>query len=220
MGKNPNIFKFSSFSVIIEGFPILSGNLSLRALTERYSRPIMDFADRTEHEEMLRRAVLGGNELAWHSLYEATFDELHHYVLWRSGGRRDLTDEIVQETWLTAVRRIRRFDPRKGSFLAWMRGLSVNVLRHHLRRQRRKSKHELAAAGNGSTAISMEIDDRTERIAAALDALPERDEDVLRAKYLEGLSVAEIAARWNETPKAVESLLSRAREKFRKCYEK
>ncbi len=53
-----------------------------------------------------------------------------------------------------------------------------------------------------------------------LDALPEHHEDVLRAKYMEGLSVADIAAQWNETPKAIESLLSRAREAFRKLFQK
>ena len=30
---------------------------------------------------------------------------------WRSGGSRELTEEIVQETWLVAVGRIRRFEP-------------------------------------------------------------------------------------------------------------
>jgi RNA polymerase sigma-70 factor, ECF subfamily len=179
----------------------------------------MDSTDRIRHEEMLRRAVLGGDELAWRAWYDATFDELHGYVRWRCGGRRDFADEIVQETWLTAIRRIRRFDPRKGGFSAWIRGLAVNVMRHHFRRRQRSIKHEKAAAGNGSIVSPIENNEQAERIAAALDALPARDEEVLRAKYLEGLSVAEIAAQWNETPKAVESLLSRAREKFRKLYE-
>ena len=49
---------------------------------------------------------------------------------------------------------------------------------------------------------------------------PSDDEEVLRAKYLDGFSVAEIAAKWNETPKAVESLFGRAREKFRKLYDR
>ncbi len=41
---------------------------------------------------------------------------------------------------------------------------------------------------------------------------------MLRAKYLDGLSVAEIAAARGETTKAIESLLSRARQAFRKAY--
>ena len=38
------------------------------------------------------------------------------------------------------------------------------------------------------------------------------------AKYLDRMSVQAMAAAWNETPKAIESLLSRAREAFRTAY--
>jgi DNA-directed RNA polymerase specialized sigma24 family protein len=37
-------------------------------------------------------------------------------------------------------------------------------------------------------------------------------------KYLEGRSVADIAAERGESPKATESLLTRAREAFRQAY--
>ena len=43
-------------------------------------------------------------------------------------------------------------------------------------------------------------------------------EDVLRAKYVERKSVAEIASETNSTEKAVESLLTRARDAFRESY--
>jgi RNA polymerase sigma-70 factor, ECF subfamily len=179
----------------------------------------MDSKDRIRHEEMLRRSVLEGNESAWRTWYDATFDELYGYILWRTGGCRDVAEEIVQETWLTAVRHIRRFDPRRGSFAAWMRGLAMNVIRHHFRRRRRLLAREQKAGVNGSTAQRPEALEQAERILATLDALSQRQEEVLRAKYLEGLSVGEIAEKWSETPKAVESLLFRARQSFRDIYD-
>jgi len=105
----------------------------------------MDSEDRTQGDEVLRRAVLAGDEHVWQAWYDETFDDLYAYVLWRSGGRRDRADEISQETWLTAVRSVRRFDPRKGNFLDWMRGIAANVLRHNLREQRRRVDREQAA---------------------------------------------------------------------------
>ena len=183
----------------------------------------MDPLDRVQREELLRSAVLAGNESAWRSWYEETFDELYRYVRWRCGGRKDWADEIVQDTWLTAVRRVRRFDPRKGSFLAWLRGIATNLLRNELRKRRRSptfqqaTEQELSTPGDGTSAE--EEHHRQEEIAAALDALSEREEAVLRAKYLDGFSVAEIAAANGDTPKAVESLLSRARQAFRKVYQ-
>jgi RNA polymerase sigma-70 factor, ECF subfamily len=182
----------------------------------------MDSLDRVQREELLRGAVLAGDERAWQTWYGETFDDVCRYVRWRCGGRHDWADEIVQETWLTAVRRIRRFDPRQGSFLAWLRGIAANLLRNELRRRRKWLQTQPSADGRMREDDCAESEqgerERQERVATALDALPEREEAVLRAKYLEGLSVAEIAAAGGETPKAIESLLSRARQAFREVY--
>jgi RNA polymerase sigma-70 factor (ECF subfamily) len=52
-------------------------------------------------------------------------------------------------------------------------------------------------------------------VQTTLDALPGRYGDALEWKYVEGLSVAEIAARLGVGVKAAESLLTRARKAFR-----
>ncbi len=177
----------------------------------------MDQSDRAWRERGLLDAVLAGDERAWRAWYEESFPGLYAYALWRCGGARHLADEVVQETWLTAVRRLRSFDPARGSFAGWLRAIAANVLRNHVRRDaRRRAAAPAAARPEAQTAAAEE--DRAERVAAALAALPQRYEAVLRAKYLEGQSVAAIAAASGDTPKAVESLLSRAREAFRETY--
>ena len=55
-------------------------------------------------------------------------------------------------------------------------------------------------------------------VHAALDALPPRYGRILEWKYLDNLAVKEIANRMNLRPKAAESLLTRARNSFRKTY--
>ncbi len=52
-------------------------------------------------------------------------------------------------------------------------------------------------------------------VAATLDALPGRYGEALEWKYIDGLSVREIAVRLKLGEKAAESLLTRARESFR-----
>jgi RNA polymerase sigma-70 factor, ECF subfamily len=184
----------------------------------------MDPENRVHREEMLRRAVLAGDENVWRVWCLEVFDELDRFIIWRCGGRRNEADEIVQETWLTAVRQIRSFRPQQGSFLAWLRGIAANVRRNHLRSARRLSQRESTTDRTYHDAARTEpvADDqeRNEQIATALDGLSERQESVLRAKYFDGLSVADIAAAWNESPKAIESLLSRARDAFRERFEK
>src|SRR5260370_15769098 len=82
-----------------------------------------------EDERGLHRAVLRGDEEAWRVLYDRSFAALDAYVVWRCAGLRDVADDIVQETWLTAGRRIRDFDPNPGRFLAWLDWIAANVLR-------------------------------------------------------------------------------------------
>lgn len=183
---------------------------------------VMDPSDRIWRERGLRAAVLAGDERAWQALYDESFDALHAYVHWRCGGDRYRAEEIVQETWLTAVRRIGSFEPVRGSFAGWLRGIAANVLRNHFRcrveRNGRIEELDREPIARESADVELERRDRAERIARALAALPDRYEAVLRAKYFDGQSMADIAAAWDQTPKAIESLLTRARLAFREEY--
>jgi RNA polymerase sigma-70 factor (ECF subfamily) len=113
---------------------------------------------------------------------------------------------------------LRSFDPASGNFAAWLRGIAANLLRNHFRREIRRARRTQPLDGE-PPAVSDEVQrEQAERVALALNALPEHYESVLRAKYLEGHSVAAIAEARDESPKAVESLLTRARQAFREAY--
>jgi RNA polymerase sigma-70 factor (ECF subfamily) len=180
----------------------------------------MEPGDPNWEERALRAAALAGDGAAWRALYERAFEPLHAFVHLRTGRRDDATEEALQECWLIAVRRLRDFDPERGTFEGWLRGIAENVLRN----LRRSAARERARAGGGPAAAAGPREDAgasaglSEHIALALTALPARYQEAIRAKYEEDLSVAEISARWGETPKAVESLLSRARAAFRAAY--
>jgi RNA polymerase sigma-70 factor (ECF subfamily) len=180
----------------------------------------MDSSDRVWRERGLLCAVLAGDERAWRTWYEESFDPLYGYTLWRCAGLRDLADEVVQETWLTAVRRIRCFDPERGSFAAWLCGIAANVLRNRLRREKFRTRLARPLGDHAGAGVAPDRRELAEQVARALAELPQRYEAVLRAKYLDQRSVNEIAAAWGETPKAIESLLTRARQAFRAAYQK
>lgn len=169
----------------------------------------MSEADRHWRDRGLHEAVLAGNERAWQTWYDESYASLERYVVWRCGGLRDLADDVIQETWLTAVRRVRDFDSDRATFGAWLRGIAVNVIRNALRRSRSLTELREIPAKPQAAQI---------KVAEALAELPEHYERVLRMKYLDGRTVDEIAAEWGETPKAIESLLTRARAAFRAAY--
>ena len=55
-------------------------------------------------------------------------------------------------------------------------------------------------------------------VQVTLDSLPERYGDALEWKYIQGWSVDEIAGKLGVGPKAVESMLTRARQAFRDAF--
>jgi len=171
---------------------------------------------------MLRRRVLAGDDSAWEELFAECFDAVWVAVSRRVGRDRHRAEDIVGETWLVAVRRIASFDPQAGSFLAWLHGISENVGRNARRswaRREGSSRRPLdsAEADSGAAPRDSTLEAR-EILEASFASIPESYRTVLHEKYVEELPVEEIARRRDATPKAVESLLSRARGAFREAY--
>jgi RNA polymerase sigma-70 factor, ECF subfamily len=181
----------------------------------------MESEDRIWHERGLREGVISGDQRAWKALYDRYFDSIYAHVHARAGRRDQVTEEVVQDAWMIAARKIGDFDPHRGSFEGWLRGISENVLRNHLRRSGKRREEggvDLAALPSAAPRDPGRTLDLSEQISRVLSELPLRFQEVLRAKYQDELPVAEIAGRWGETEKAVESLLSRARAAFRESY--
>lgn len=183
----------------------------------------MDDGGAKEYERAIRDAVLAGNTALWRAWFAEYFDRLTAYIRWRCGGLADLADDVSQEAWLTAVRRLCSFDPDRGPFFAWLCGIASNAARNAIRsRGRYRRRARPLAPGDDppareSDAVAIE---KAQRVAEALAALPDHYEAVLRAKYLDQLTVEAIATARGDSPKAVESLLTRARQAFREAYEK
>jgi RNA polymerase sigma-70 factor (ECF subfamily) len=178
----------------------------------------------TWQEARLREAVLEGDETAWRILYERSFRSLYAFVRCRVRGGDEAAREIVQETWMIAVRRSRSFSPERSSFETWLRGIAANAIRNHRRREGRRATAPLpepdALPGSGEPAPGERgaRKETVERILRVLTLLPARYRSILRARYRDGLSVAAIAESLGESRKAVESRISRARSAFRATY--
>jgi RNA polymerase sigma-70 factor, ECF subfamily len=174
--------------------------------------------DPATDERILRDAVVRGDEGAWRILWDRYFDSIHAYVHWKLRQSPERAEELVQESWMIAVRSIRKFDAGRSTFGTWLRGIANNVLRNELRKQGREP---LAALDDEAAIPSPPVPpptDSNEAVSAVLQTLPEDYRDVLTAKYFDGLAVVEIAATSGRSVKAVESLLTRARDAFRRAW--
>jgi len=159
-----------------------------------------------------------GDGQAWRNLFEWHFEAVYRYCLGLACGRQDIAEEIAQQVFVTAAGRVNKFKPKKGTFRSWLLGIAKNRFMKLESKEQRRKRYE--------TEFSTESSERENRrseellVYEALARLPVRCRLVLEAKYLEGLTVKEIAETEGRTVKATESLLSRAREKFAQVYKR
>ena len=170
----------------------------------------MDATERQD-EARLKRAVLRGDRHAWRILYDRNFDVLAAWVRSRRGP--ESAEDVLQETWLTAVRRMRDFEPERGTFLAWLCGIAKRVGAADSRNASRQPP------GLEHEPVAKEVPEPTP-LEPAFALLPESYRELLLAKYGDRRSVADIARETGATPKAVESMLTRARSAFRDAWKK
>lgn len=163
-------------------------------------------------EASARRAVLRGDRTAWEALYFAHQASIARAARQRLGGPAagEELEEILQETWMVGVRRIRDFDPARGSFRAWMLGILGKVLLERGRARWRGAQQTLV-----EEPVAAEEPERSEEIEEALAGIDPVDRALLEGRYAEGRTVKELANSCGRTPKAIESALARARAALR-----
>ena len=174
--------------------------------------------------KMLHESLQDRDAAAWDEFYEEHAGELYGFVFRLLRGDPQTAADMFQDAWLDAIGHIGQFDPRRGELRAWLFGIARRRVALHWRQQ--SARGDTAAAARAEIPVealdgAVVPDDVIEHleqaavVQASLLALPPERRQVLVDKYVEELSVAQIAARTGKSPKAVESLLSRAREQFR-----
>ncbi len=172
----------------------------------------------------LVRAVQEGDHASLAILYQRYVKGIWRYAHSHLSWDREATDDLVSETFLTAVRNIGTFDPRQGTFKGWLIGVARNKVREHLRRAHQILAGEQRLADEATCADYCGPDENLiaaetrEAVIKTLDTLTAEERLALEWKYVESLSVREIAERFGRTEKAVEAILYRARAAFRTAY--
>ncbi len=129
------------------------------------------------------------------ALYRSSAGDVYAYV--RSLLHDDAAaEEVVAVAFERAVRRARRYDPRRGTPRAWLYGIARNAALDELRRRRRTAAL-LADPEDPDAAAPADPGADPERratVRAALAGLDPRDRELVALKFWGGLSITEIAA--------------------------
>jgi RNA polymerase sigma factor (sigma-70 family) len=110
----------------------------------------------------------------------------------------------------------------EDSFLRWLFGISRNIQLDGARRARAAFGLEAAAEAASrepSPSQAARSEERFERLAEAIRALPAAYREVIRLSRIEGLKTRDIAGRLGKSEEAVRHLLSRGLRALRKALE-
>lgn len=175
-----------------------------------------------DRKPKLTRDLRRRRPVAWSAVYDAHASEVFGFVYHLMGGDRLAAEEICQETWLAGIDRIEQFDEQRGNLRTWLFAIARQRVALHFRRLSAKdTRFEVRDVGLDAYDDSLLPDEVLERIErvdavrAAMVVLPEDRRIALTAKYVDGLTVEQVAAHAGKTKKATESLLSRARAQMR-----
>jgi len=161
-------------------------------------------------------------ETLFASLYHRHYRAIRDFC--RRRVPRDVVDDVVAETFLTAWRRIDDV-PRGDQGLLWLYGVAYRVIGNHWRSaaRRRRLEDRLRVIDGGAASASDDAvvaADQRRLVRDAAARLNEKDADVLRLAAWEQLSTADIAAVLGIAPNAVKQRLHRAKQHLGREYRK
>jgi RNA polymerase sigma-70 factor (ECF subfamily) len=160
-------------------------------------------------------------EASFQAWYERTLPRVYAFLASRCGGPGDVAEELTQQTFVEAVRRRDSFDGR-SDVVTWICAIGRHKLADHFRRLEREERRRMQLlASESSTAPQVEPWQGAEQrdvIETALSRIPVSQRAALVFRYLDGLSVREVAEALGRSESATESLLARARESFERSY--
>lgn len=121
-----------------------------------------------------------------------------------------LADEATQDVFVQAWRNRDRFDPNRGSMVAWLIGIAklrvIDIARREQRHSGRRAdldhyEHHDQGRSQAANRVDDHADAQVDRlatkavVASALQRLPERQRQVVALAYVEGLTHQEISTR-------------------------
>ena len=191
-----------------------------------------------EREREIVRGLLDGQADAWRACHDAYAETVWRVVARAMGPHSSEVPDVVQETFLAAVHSIHTFHPERGTFGYWLLGIARRQVALHYRREGRHSRLRRAMTALVETDWKIDpgwLQEQSEKtelppedeletaematlIRAALTELPADYETLLIARYLDEISVEDLARMEETTEVAIRSKLARARRALKEVF--
>lgn len=183
-----------------------------------------------QQDKALIRKLLDGDEAAFRIFYDTYFPRVYRFCLARLSDEEAVKD-IVQQVMTRAMKSLANYRG-EASLLTWLCQIARNELatwfaKHADKRSKTvsfdenpeaQSAYESLPSGLSGEGLSPVEDSLKAMVQMSLDSLPSAYALVLELKYIEGLSVSEIAHQMDTGEVATQSLLARARKSFKQVF--
>jgi RNA polymerase sigma-70 factor, ECF subfamily len=172
-------------------------------------------------ERELVKALMAGDPAAFEVFETEYIPGVYRFAAAHLRDQRELVREVVQGALCKAIENLSTFRG-ESSLFTWLCAICRTTIAGHFRRE--QSRPRLVAIEESVPATTRDPEqaaagsEQAMLVHRALDGLPPRHAQALEWKYIDGVSVRDIAARLQMSEKAAESLLTRAREAFREAY--
>lgn len=159
------------------------------------------------NEKALIKRCQRGDRQAFDELIRLYYDYVSGFLI-KNTADEQLTEDLTQETFLKMINGIEKFDPGgSASFGTWLITIAKNCYIDHLRRKRIYPENidELQIEDDKNVADEVERKLEYEQVMSALEALPPEQAIAIRLKYVEDMTLAQIAERFGVQQKTVKS---------------
>ena len=175
----------------------------------------------------LIRDYLSGDVAAFDTLFKR-YHKAIYGLTFRLLRDRQLAEDLTQETFFQILRTIHRIND-SFNFSAWIHRIATNLCYDELRRRKKFPEAQEIddeenedsvlqvpdADSRKSPEVALEISELRDAVWSVARRLPEKYRLVLTLRELQGLSYANIARKMKVSESAVETLLHRARRRFK-----
>jgi RNA polymerase sigma-70 factor (ECF subfamily) len=138
-----------------------------------------------------------------------------------------LAEDIFQEIYIVIMRKASEFDPEKGTFKAWIRGIAYNLAQNALRKEKyihlMPDPELMEAIHTAYENTDEEADSMSGKLHSLMNCLKQIGKvsrDMLDLRYRSGASLKSIARKMGRSPGAVQVALSRIRSALLECIER
>lgn len=180
-------------------------------------------------ERPLRAAAVRGNHEAFGDLYRQSRDVIHRYLVRRLNGDRHLAEDLTHETFTRALARIDTYQEMGRPFVAWLLTIAGNLVVDYYKSAWRRlqvpcgdlgfdvdADRNSTIWGDGSGEVDATVVAEQHRryvrsvLLTAIGELTDWQQQVVRLRYLEGLSVRDTAIKLDTQEGAVKAATYRA----------